>query len=58
MVNDQSFMDLIDQSEWDIESMLEDAFHDNVHDDAAYPEFLDSVIGDINIAWFLVLVLW
>jgi len=50
MVNDQSFMDLIDQSEWDVETMLEDAPHDNVDNDAAYPEFLDSVIGDINIA--------
>ena len=50
MVNDQSIMDLIDQSEWEVESMLEDAPHDNVDNDAAYPEFLDSVIGDINIA--------
>ena len=37
MVNEQSFMDFIDQSEWDVESMLEDATHCNVHDDAAYP---------------------
>ena len=35
VVNDQSFMDLIDQSEWDVESILEDAPHDNVDNDAA-----------------------
>ena len=45
MLNDQSFMDLIDQSEWDVESLLEEAPHD-VHDDAAYPEFLDILIAD------------
>ena len=44
ILNNQSFMDLIDQSEWDVESLLEEAPHD-VHDDAAYPEFLDIVIG-------------
>ena len=45
MLNDQSFMDLIDQSEWDVESLLEEAPHD-VHDDAAYPGFLDILIAD------------
>ena len=44
ILNNQSFMDLIDQSEWDVESLLEEAPHD-AHDDAAYPEFLDIVIG-------------
>jgi len=50
MVNNQSFMDLIDQSEWDVDSMLEDVPRDNVHDVAAYPEFLHSVRGGVNIA--------
>ena len=50
MVNDQSFMDLIDQSEWDVDSILEEAPHDDMQEDAAYPEFLDSFIGDINFS--------
>ena len=41
-------MDLMDQSEWFVDSMLEDEPFDNA-DESAYPEFLDNVIGDVNM---------
>ena len=47
LINDQSFMDLMNQSEWFVDSMLEDE-PDKV-DESAYPEFLDNVIGDVNL---------
>ena len=47
MINDQSFMDLMDQSEWFVDSMLEGE-PDKV-DESAYPEFFDNVIGDVNM---------
>ena len=48
LINDQSFMDLMDQSEWFVDSMLEDEPLDNA-DESAYPEFLDNVIGGVNM---------
>ena len=48
LINDKSFMDLLDQSEWFVDSMLENEPFDNV-DESAYPEFLDNVIGDVNM---------
>ena len=48
LINDQSFMDLMDQSEWFVDSMLEDEPFDNA-DESAYPEFLDNVFGDVNM---------
>ena len=50
MVNDQSFLELLDQSEWCVDSVVDDETLDNMHEDEpAYPEFLDSIIGDINM---------
>ncbi|XP_044167085.1 ATP-dependent DNA helicase RecQ-like [Acropora millepora] len=50
MVNDQSFMELLDQSEWEVDSaLLDESFDDGQDDEPAYPEFLDTVIGNINI---------
>lgn len=48
LINDQSFMDLMDQSEWFVDSMLEDEPSDKA-DESAYPAFLDNVIGDVNL---------
>ena len=48
LINDKPFMDLLDQSEWFVDSMLENEPFDNV-DESAYPEFLDNVIGDVNM---------
>ena len=50
MVNDQSFMELLDQSEWEVDSaLLDESVDDGRDDEPAYPEFLDTVIGNINI---------
>ena len=43
-------MDLMDQSEWFVDSMLEDEPFENA-DESAYPEILDNVIGDVNMPW-------
>ena len=49
LMDDQSFMELLDLSEWDVESSIEDESISDMHDDSAYPEFLDSVICNLNI---------
>ena len=50
MVNDQSFMELLDQSEWEVDSaLLDESVDDGQDDEPAYPEFLDTVIGNISI---------
>ena len=50
MVNDQSFMELLDQSEWEVDSaLLDESVDDGQDDEPAYPEFLDTVIGNVNI---------
>ena len=49
LCNDQSFMELLDQSEWDIDSTIFE--EQSAIDDGqpAYPEFLDSTIGIVNL---------
>ena len=49
LCNDQSFMELLDQSEWDMDSTIFE--EQSVIDDGqpAYPEFLDSTIGIVNL---------
>ena len=52
LMDDQSFMELLDLSEWDVESSIEDKSTgiSDMHDESAYPEFfLDSVICNLNI---------
>ena len=51
MVNDQSFLEFLDQSEWDVDLALfeDESVYDALNDESAYQEFLESVIGNINI---------
>ena len=50
MINDQSFLKLLEQSEWCVDSVVDEAALDDMHEDEpAYPEFLESIITDINI---------
>ena len=42
--NDQSFMDLLDMSEWDVDSAMFEELSVLNDQQPAYPEFLDSVI--------------
>lgn len=50
MINDQSFLELLEQSEWCVDSVVDDEALDDMHEDEpAYPEFLDSIISDINM---------
>ena len=50
LVNDQSFLELLDQSEWCVDSVVDDEALDNMYEDEpAYPEFLDSIISDMNM---------
>ena len=49
LMDDQSLMELLDLSEWDVESSIEDESITDMHDDSAYPEFLDNFICNLNI---------
>lgn len=48
-INDQSYLELLDQCEWCVDSVVDNEAIDKMHEDEpAYPELLDS-ISDINI---------
>ena len=42
--------ELLDQSEWEVDlALLDESVDDGQDDEPAYPEFLDTVIGNVNI---------
>ena len=49
LMDDQSLMELLDMSEWDVESSIDDESITDMHDHSAYPKFLDNFICNLNI---------